>query len=176
MYYLRYVTYGCSPVTNDACQRRRKGRTSQSCTSFAAPVQLSPRRREQDGSRLLRLTSPSVQVSSTGRTIETGCSYPRCQDCFHCQAVRRAGGTFALIRQCEGLIVRRYRNSRSRCFSVAEDKAWLIGHEVDATQFDWNIDLIVCFRKNWNRFTRCCCRTSDGLSHLQTRRQIRRRN
>jgi hypothetical protein len=50
----------------------------------------------------------------------------------------------------------------------------MIGHEVDATQFTGNIDLIVCYRRNWNRFMKCCCRTSDGWSRQPNCQPIRR--
>src|SRR5437867_7681430 len=70
---LHNVTYGCTVVTHGASQRCRKSRASQSCTRFAAAVRSSARRSRQDGSRLLRLPTPSLSISSTGRTIETGC-------------------------------------------------------------------------------------------------------
>jgi hypothetical protein len=167
---------GCTLVTNDACHRRREGRTPQSCTSFAAVVQLSARCREQDGSRLLSLASSSIPVPATGRAIEVGSSYQRRQDCFHREVLRGAGPTFARIRQREGLVARRHCNSRARCLSAAEDETWLIGHEVGATPFNWNIDFIVCFSSNWNRSTKRCCRTGDGASHPQNRGLIRRTN
>lgn len=50
----------------------------------------------------------------------------------------------------------------------------MTGREVDATLLNWNIDLIVCYRRNWNRFMKCCCPTSDGWSRRPNRKRIRR--
>jgi len=174
VYCLHCVTYGCSLMTHDAGQRCRKSRASQSCTRFASAVRPFTGRGRQDGSRLLRLATPSISISSTSRTAETGCSNRRCQDCFYRQAFRRTGPTFALIRQQEGFITGRYCKPRSRGFSPSEDKAWVIGREVGTTPFSWNIDLIVCYRQSSNRFTRCCYRINDGSSDPQSHRQLRR--
>ena len=174
MYCLHCVTYGCSLMTHDACQRCRKSGASQSCTRFASAVRPFTGCGRQDGSRLLRLATPSISISSTSRMAETGSSNRRCQDCFYRQAVGRAGPTFALLCQHERFIAGRYCKPRSRGFSPAEDKAWVIGREVGTTRFSWNIDLTVCYRQNWNRFTRCCYRINDGSSDPQGHKQIRR--
>jgi hypothetical protein len=174
MYRLRYVTYSCSLMTHGACQRCRKSRASQSCTRFAAAVRPSTGCRRQDGSRLLGLATTSLSIPSASRASEEGCSGRRCQDCFYRQTVLRAGPTFAVLRQHKGFIAGRHCEPRSGGLSCAEGKAWVIGHEVGTPRFSWNIDLIVCYRQNWSRFTRCCYRIGDGLLDAQNPRQIRR--
>ena len=168
---LNNVTYGCTLVTHDAGQRCRKSRASQSCTRFAAAIRFSARCGRQDGSRLLSLSSPSISISSTSRTIETGCSGHGYEDCFHGEAVRSAGQTFAFIRQQKRPIAQRHCESCSGGVSPAEEEAWVNGHQVGATRFSWNIGLIVCYRQNWSRFMDCWCLTSDGRS---TRQRFRR--
>ena len=168
---LHHVTYGCTLVTHGASQRYRKSRASQSCTQFAAAIRFFAGCGRQDGSRLLRLHPPSISISSTSRTIETGCSGHGYEDCFHGEAVRSAGQTFAFIRQQKRPIAQRHCESCSGGVSPAEEEAWVNGHQVGATRFSWNIGLIVCYRKSWNRSTDCWCPESDGRS---TRQRYRR--
>lgn len=168
---LHNVTYGCILVTHGASQRCRKSRASQSCTGFAAAIRFSARCGGQDGSRLLSLPTPSISISSTSRTIETGCSGRGCEDCFHSEAFRSAGRTSAFIRQHKRLVAQRHCESCSGGFSPTEKEAWVNGHQVGATRFSWNIGLIVCYRQSWNRSMHCWCPTSAGRS---TRKRYRR--
>jgi hypothetical protein len=161
---LHNVTYGCTVVTHGASQRRRKSRTSQSCARFAAAFRSFTRRSRQDGSRLLRLPTASISVSSTSRAIETGCSNSGHEDRVHREAFRSVGRTSAFICQQQKHIAERHCEPRSGGFSTAKEEAWVNGHQVVATRFSWNIGLIVCYRQNWNRFTNCWCLTSDGRS------------
>src|SRR5438128_84342 len=126
---LHNVTYGCTVVTHGASQRCRKSRASQSCTRFAAAVRSSARRSRQDGSRLLRLPTPSLSISSTGRTIETGCSNRRREDCVHREAFRGVGRTSAFVRRQQRLIAERHCEPRSGGFSTAKEEAWVNGHQ-----------------------------------------------
>jgi hypothetical protein len=48
------------------------------------------------------------------------------------------------------------------------------GHQVDTTEWSWNIGLIVGYRQNWNRSLNCWCPTSGGRSSRQSRKQFRR--
>jgi hypothetical protein len=169
---LHNVTCGCTVVTHGASQRCRKSRASQSRTRFAAAIRSSARCRRQDGSRLFRLPTPGISVSSTGRTIETGCTSSGREDCVHREAFRSVGRTSAFIRQQERHIAQRYCQPCFGGFSLAENEAWVNGHQVVATRFSWNIGLIVCYRQNWNRFMKCWCLTSDGRSR---RHRIRRK-
>jgi len=168
---LHNVTYGCTLVTHGASQRCRKSRASQSCTRFAAAIRFSARCSRQDGSRLLGLPPPGLSISSTSRTIETGCSNHGYEDCFYREAIRSAGRTFTFIRDQKRLITQRRREPYSGGVSPAEEEAWVNGHQVGATRFSWNIGLIVCCRKSWNRSTDCWCPTNDGRS---TRHRYRR--
>jgi hypothetical protein len=161
---LHCVTYGCIVVTHGASQRRRKSRTSQSCARFAAAIRSFARRSGQDGSRLLGLATTSVSVSSTGRTIETGCSSSGHEDCVHCEAFRSVGRTSAFVCQHQKHIAERYCEPRSGGFFTGKEEAWVNGHQVVAIRFSWNIGLIVCYRQNWNRFTNCWRLTRDGPS------------
>ena len=174
MYCLMYVTYSCNLMTHDACQPNGKSRTTQSRTWFAASVRPFTGCRRQDGSRLLGLTTPGISIPSTSRAAEAGCSDRRCQNCFYCQVVRGVGPTFALVRWRERLIAGRHGEPCYRSLSPTEHKAWVIGHEAGAPRFSWSITLTVYYRKNWNRFTKCCCRINDGLSDPQNHRQIGR--
>jgi len=168
---LNYVIYGCILVTHDASKRCRQSSASQSCAWFATAIRVFTGCSRQDGSRLLRLHPPSISISSTSRTIETGCSGHGYEDCFHGEAVRSAGQTFAFIRQQKRPIAQRHCESCSGGVSPAEEEAWVNGHQVGATRFSWSIALIVCYRQNWNRFMDCWCPTSDGRS---TRQRFRR--
>lgn len=169
---LHDVTYGCTLVTHGASQRHRKSRASQSCTEFAAAIRLFAGCSRQDGSRVLCIPPPSISISSTSRTIETGCSHHRRQDCVHGKAFRKTGRTAALIRQCQRFIAQRYCGPRSGSFSPAEEETWVNDHQVGATRSSWNIGLIVCYRQSWNKFMSCWCLTSDG----QFKRQPFRRH
>ena len=167
---LHNVTYGCTVVTHDASQRCRKSRASQSCTWFAAAIRPFARRSKQDGSRLLRLPTPSISISSTSRTIETRCPDRRREDRLHCEAFRSVGRTSAFIRWHQRLIAQPSCEPGSGGFSAAKEEAWVNGHQVGATRFSWNIGLIVCYRQSWNRFMNCWCLTSDGRCRHQFRR------
>jgi hypothetical protein len=158
------VTYGCTVVTHGAGQRRRKSRTSQSCARFAAAIRSFARRSRQDGSRLLRLPTASISVSSTSRAIETGCSNSGREDRVHGETFRSVDRTSAFICQQQKHIAERHCEPRSGGFSTAKEEAWVNGHQVVATRFSWNIGLIVCYRQNWNRFTNYWCLTSVGGS------------
>ena len=159
---LHNVTYGCIVMTHGASQRCRKSRTSQSCARFAAAIRSFARRRRQDGSRLLRLPTASISVSSTSRAIETGCSNSGHEDCIHREAFRSVGRTSAFICQQQKHIAERHCEPRSGGFSTAKEEAWVNGHQVGATRFSWNIGLIVCYRQSWNRSMNYWCPTSDG--------------
>jgi len=161
---LHNVTYGCTVVTHGASQRRGKSRTSQSCARFAAAIRSFARRSRQNGSRLLRLPTASISVSSTSRAIETGCSNSGQEDRVHREAFRSVGRTSAFVCQQQKHIAERHCEPRSGGFSTAKEEAWVNGHQVGATRFSWDIGLIVCYRQNWNRFTNCWCLTSDGRS------------
>ena len=158
------VIYGCTVVTHGTSQRRRKSRATQSCTPFAAAIRVSARCGRQDGSRLLSLSAPSISISSTSRTIETGCSVRRCKYCFYREAFGNIGRTSARIRQQKRPIAQRYCEPCSGGFSPAEEKAWVNGQPVGTTQFNWNIVLIACYQQSWKRSTSCWCPTSDGQS------------
>jgi len=164
---LHSVIYGCILVTHGASQRCRKSRASQSCTRLVAAIRTSARCSRQDGSRLLDLPPPSVSISSTSRTTETGCSHHRCQDCVHCKALGTAGGTVTFICQHERDVAERHCEPGIGGFPSAEDKAWVNDHQVGATRFSWNIGLIVCYRQSWNRSMSCWCPTGDGRSKQQ---------
>ena len=164
---LHNVTYGCILVTHGAGQRCRKSRASQSCARFAAAIRFFAGCGRQDGSRLLRLPTPSISISPTSRAIETGCSCRGCEDCFHREAFRSAGRTSAFIRQQERHIAQRHCEPCSGGFSPAEDEAWVNDHQVGAARFSWNIGLIVCYRQSWNGFLTCWCRTSAGRFRRQ---------
>src|SRR6188474_2744991 len=138
------VTYGCIVMTYGASQRRRKSRTSQSCTRFAAAVRFTAGGRREDGSRLLSVSTSSLPVSPTSRTIETGCSCHGCEDSFHGEAVRSVGRASAFIRQHERDISQRDREPCAGGASARKDEAWVNDHQVVATRFSWNIGLIVC--------------------------------
>jgi hypothetical protein len=168
---LNYVTCGCTLVTHGASQRCRQSRTSQSCTQFAAAIRFLAGCSRQDGSRLLRFSTSSISISSTSRAAETECTSRGCEDCFHREAFRSAGRTFAFICQQKRLITQRSCESCAGGVSSTEEEAWVNGHQVGATRFSWNIGLIVCYRQNWNRFMDCWCLTSDGRS---TRQRFRR--
>ena len=169
---LHHVTYGCTVVTHGAGQRCRKSRTSQSCTEFAASIRSSARCSGQNGSRLRCLSSPSIPISTTSRTIKRGRSCHRHQDCFHGETFGKVGGTPAVLCQCQRHITERYCEPRSGDFSPTEEKAWVNDREVGATPFNWNIGLIVCYRRSWNRSMSCWYRTGDG----ECKRQRLRRN
>src|SRR5216684_7563381 len=145
---LHNVTYGCSLVTHGASQRCRKSRASQSCTRFTATIRFFAGCSRQDGSRLLGLPTSSISISSTSRTIETGCSGRGCEDCVHRQAFRSVGRTSAFIRQQKRLIAQRHCEPCCGGFSSGEEEAWVNGHQVVATRFSWSIGLIVCCRQN----------------------------
>ena len=168
---LHSVTYGCTVVTNGASQRYRKSRASQSCAGFAAAIRSFARCRRQNGSRPRRVATPSLSISSAGRTFKTGCSGSGREDCLHRKAFRNVGRTSAFIRQHQRVIAERHCEPRSGCCSPAEQEAWVNGHQAAATPFSWNIGLIVCYRQSSNRFMSCWCLTSDGRSR---RRQFRR--
>ena len=161
---LHHVTYGFILVTHGAGQRRRKSSTSQSCAQFAATIRSSAGCSGQNGSRLLCLSSPSISISTTSRTIETGCSVRRCKNCFYREAFGNIGRTSARIRQQKRPIAQRYCEPCSGGFSPAEKKAWVNGQPVGTTQFNWNIVLIACYQQSWKRSTSCWCPTSDGQS------------
>ena len=171
---LYFVTYGCTLMTYEACQRCGKSRASQSCTRFAAAVRSSAGCGRQDGSRLFSLATPSISIPSTGGPIETGCSGRGCEDCVHRQAFGTVGRTSAFIRQHEKLIFERHCESRSGRFSAAEEEAWVNGRQVDTTRWSRNIGLIVCYWQSWNRSMNCWCPTSGGRSSRQSRKQLRR--
>ncbi len=168
---LHNVTYGCTVVTHGASQRRRKSRTPQSCARFAAAIRSFARRNRHDGSRLRDLPTTSISVSSTSRAIETGCSNRGHEDCVHCETFRSVGRTAAYVCQQQKYFAERHCEPRSGGFSTAKEEAWVNGHQVVATRFSWNIDLIVCYRQSWNRFTNGWCPTNDGRS---TPHQFRR--
>ena len=168
---LHNVTYGCTVVTHGASQRCRKSGASQSCARFAAAIRSSARCSRQDGSRPLRLPTPSLPISSASRTIETGCSGGGREDGVHRKALRSVGRTPSLLRQHQRVIAERYCEPRFRSGSPAEQEAWVNGRQVVATQFSWNIGLIVCCRQSWNRSMNSWCLTGDGRSR---RHQFRR--
>jgi hypothetical protein len=161
---LHNVTYGYTVVTHGASQRRRKSRTSQSCARLTAAIRSFARRSRQDGPRLRRLPTASISVSSTSRTIETGCSNSGHEDRVHREAFRSSGRTSAFICQQQKHIAERHCEPRSGGFFTPKEEAWVNDHQVVATRFTWNTGLIVCYRQNWNRFTNCWCLTSDGRS------------
>ena len=169
---LHSVICGCILVTHGASQRRRKSRTSQSCTHVAAAIRLSVGCSRQDGSRLLYLPPPSISISSTSRAIETGCSHHRRQDCVHCEAFGNAGRTPTFICQHQRVVAERHCEPGVGGFPSAEGKAWVNDHQVGATRFSWNIGLIVCYRQSSNRSMSCWYPISDGRSKRQ---RIRRR-
>ena len=168
---LHNVTCGCTLVTHGASQRCRKSRASQSCARFAAAIRFSGGCGRQDGSRPLSLFPPSISISSTSRTIETGCSGRGCEDCVYREAFGSAGRTSAFIRQQKRLIAQRHGEPCSGGFSPTEEEAWVNGHQVGATRFSWNIGLIVCYRQSWNRSMDCWRPTSDGRSTRQRSRR-----
>lgn len=159
---LSNVTCSCTLVTNGASQRSGKVRTSQSCAQFAAAIRLLARCRRQDGSRLRCFPPSSIPISSTGGPIKTGCSYHRYEDRIHGEAFRGIGPTTAFICQQKRHVTQRYCDARIGGFSSTEKEAWVNGHQVGATRFNWNIGLIVCYRQSWSRFMSCWCQTSDG--------------
>lgn len=160
---LHNVTYGCTVVTHGTSQRCRKSRASQSCARFAAAIRSFARCSRQDGSRPLRVPTPSLSLSSAGRTIKTGCSDSGREDCVHRKAFGSVGRTSAFIRQRQRLIAERHCGPRLGGYPPAEQEAWVNGHQVGTTPFSWNIGLIVCYRQSLNRFTNCWCPTSDGF-------------
>ena len=161
---LHYVTCGYILVTHGASQRRRKSRTSQSCAQFAAAIRSSARCSGQNGSRLLCLSSPSIPISTTSRTIKRGRSCHRHQDCFYSETFGKVGGTSAVLCQCQRRIAQRHCEPCSGGFSPAEKKAWVNGQPVGTTQFNWNIVLIAGYQQSWKRSTSCWYPTSDGQS------------
>ena len=169
---LHDVTYGCTLVTYDASQRCRESGASQSCTRFAAAIRLPAGCCRQDGSRLLYLPPPGISISSTSRAVETGCPHHRRQDCLHCEAFGEIGGTPTFICQHQRVVAERHCEPGVGGVPSAEDQAWVNDHQVGATKFNWNIGLIVCYRRSWNRLMSCWCRISDGRSKRQL---IRRR-
>src|SRR5262245_6294632 len=140
---LNNVTSSCTVVTHGASQRRRKSRTTQSCARFAAAVRSFARCSRQDGSRLRGLPTTSISISSTSRAIEAGCSSSGPEDCVHCEAFRSVGRTVAYVCQQQKHFAERHREPRSGGFPTAKEKAWVNDHQVVATRFSWNIDLIV---------------------------------
>jgi hypothetical protein len=165
---LHRVTYGCTVMTHAAGQQSRESRAIESCAQIAAAIRFFAGRGRQDGSRLRGIHAASLSIPSTSRTSEERCSCHGRQDCVYGQTICRPGATFEVLRQRKGLVAGRHCRPRSGGFSSAEGKAWVIGHEVGIPRFNWNIDLIVCYRQDWNRSTRCCCRIGDGLLDAQS--------
>src|SRR5262249_47822073 len=149
---LCYVTYGCIVMTHGSCQQCRKSHAPQSRARFAAAVRLPARCGRANGPRLLGFTTSGIPIPSTSATTETRRSGDRFQDCFHGQTFREVGGTSPFLCRYEGLVVERHRQSSAGGFADPREKAWVIDHEVVTTRYSWNIDLIVCYRQNWNRF------------------------
>src|SRR5213593_2794595 len=164
---LNNVISGCILVTHGASQRCRKSRASQSCPRFTAAIRFFAGCSRPDGSRLLRFPTSSLPISSTSRTIETGCSNHGCQNCIHREAFGSIGRTSAFIRQQKRIIAQRHCKSCGGGVSSAEEEAWVNDHQVGATRFSWNIDLIVCYRQSWNRSTDSWYPISDGQSIRQ---------
>src|SRR5215831_13364854 len=100
MNWLNFVTCGYVLVTHNASQRGRKSRTYQSCAQFAATIRSSAGCSGQNGSRLLCLSSPSIPISTTSRTIKRGRSCHRQEDRFHGETFGKIGGTPAVLCQC----------------------------------------------------------------------------
>ena len=168
------VTYGCIVVTHGASEQGREGRTIESCARFAAAIRFFAGRSGQYGSRLLSFHTASLSIPSTSRTPAKGRSCRRLQDCFYRQTIHRFGPALEVLRQRKRSIAGRHCGPRSGGFPSAKGKAWVIDHEVGIPRFSWNIDLIVCYRKNWNRFTRCCYRIGDGSLEARNHRRNRR--
>jgi len=159
---LHDVIYGCILVTHVASQRGRKSRTSQSCTHIAAAIPVSAGCRGCDGSRLLYLPPSSLSISSTSGATETGCSNQRRQDSLYGEAFRGVGGTFTFIRQHQRHVAERYGESGVGGVPSTAGEAWVNDREVGAARFSWNIGLIVCYWRNWNRSMSYWYRTNDG--------------
>jgi hypothetical protein len=73
------------------------------------------------------------------------------KDCFHGETFRKVGGTSPCLCRHERLVVERHRESSVGSFADSREKAWVIDHEVVTTRYSWNINLIVCYRQNWNK-------------------------
>ena len=157
------VIYGC--VTHGASQRCRKSRATQSCTQIAPAIRSSCSRK--DGSRLRPFSPSSISISSTSWATKAGrCDHGR-QDRFYSEAFRRISRTATFIREQERRFAERHSDSCIGGFSPTEEEAWVNGHEVGTTRFNWNIGSIVCCRQSGSKFMNCWCRTSDGLSKRQ---------
>ena len=165
---LNCVTYGCTVMTHGAGKQSRESRAVESCAWFAAAIRFFAGRGRQNGSRLLSVHTASLSIPSTSRTPAKGCSCRRRQDCFYRQTIHRPGPTLEILRQRQGSIAGRHCGPGPGGFPSAKGEAWVIDHEVGIPRFSWNIDLIVCYRKNWNRFTRCCYRIGDGPSEVRS--------
>jgi hypothetical protein len=164
MSYLLRVTYSCILMTHGTSDRGGQSETSQSRTRSATAVRSFTGRGRPDGSRLLGFVPSSISISATSTTITAGSACRRHQDSLHDQAFRTVGRTSPLLRRQDRLVAERHCESLFGGFSRAENKAWVIDHKVDTTRFSWNIDLIVCYPPNWNKFTSCWYRTKDGPS------------
>ncbi len=155
--HLPHVIYGCIVVTYGSRQRDRKSPAPQPCPATAAPVRSSAGRGGADGAGLRCVSASSISLSAAGPALEATRSDRRYQSRLHREALPRVDTTNPLVREHDGSIAKRDRQSGVAGGTEAETKAWLSELHATATLFSWNIASIVCSSRNWRKPTNCWC-------------------
>jgi hypothetical protein len=152
--YLRRVTYGCSVVTNESCQRRPESRTLKLCQQTASAFRPSAGCCGADGKRLWPLSSSRLSLSPASPAPKTTGSHQRYQNRLHRQALPEIGSATSLLRKYHRSVAERARQPGAPRGFAAETKAWLSGsRRPTTTLLTLNIASIVFYSKNWSKPT-----------------------
>src|SRR5262252_2065273 len=161
-------------MTDAARQRVPKSRAPQSCAGPAAACRSSFRCGGAVGPGLLHIAAPSLSLPRTSSPVERAGPAKRNQTPIHSQAATQLGAACADICYGKRIVDQRGGQSSATRTAAARARAWVSRNQFGNVPYSWNIDSIVCCRRNWLTYTSCWFQTDVSQSEGKLRKQASR--
>ena len=146
---LRYVIRSCIVMTYGPCQRRPKGRASQSRSYSATRFRSTARCRRAASPGLFHLSPTGISLPPASATFEGAAGGHRTQAGVYGQIAAQSDSAGAVIRICQEPVHQRSGQPCLAGTAPTRARAWLRAAPLET--FGWNIDSIVCLKRSWHK-------------------------
>jgi hypothetical protein len=149
-------------MTYAARKQRPEGRATQSCLGPASRNGSTFRCCRTTGTRLFHFAASGVSLPRACSATEKTDPCQRNQVGVYRQASTKPDSAGPSIRRNQAIVHQRGGQPGVARATAARARAWVSRNQIGHGAVVWNIDLIVCCRRNWHKSTSCWSRKNGG--------------
>jgi hypothetical protein len=163
-------------MTDATRQQRPEGRATQSRPGFASASGSAFRRCPRIGAGLRHFAAPSLPLPRTCSATERADRSQRSQVGVYRQTSSQPDSAGPRLCGNQTIVHQRGGQPGIARAATARARAWVSRNQIVHAPVVWNIDSIVCCRKNWRKSTSCWSRRTGGQWRETRKRRRTRRN